>query len=159
MNKWNEVFLYVDGVLIWRVRASQRTKIGDRAGWVGNNGRISVEYKGESHLAHRVIWEMHHGDIPHGMVIDHINHNPQDNRLENLRMVSIAENARNRKTPVNNTSGFQGVSWNKFRGKWCAKISVNGKKKHIGLFDDISDAILARKKTNEEHGYHKNHGL
>ncbi|WP_341266210.1 HNH endonuclease [Morganella morganii] len=159
MNKWSDVFSYVNGDLVWNIRASQRVKVGGIAGWEGGDGRISVEYKGVSYLAHRIIWELHYGEIPEGMVIDHINHNPKDNRIENLRLVSFAQNARNRKLPTNNTSGVIGVSWNKFRGKWRVQINANGKKKHVGLFDDLNDAILARKKANDEHGYHENHGL
>jgi hypothetical protein len=58
----------------------------------------------------------------------------------------------------NNTSGFTGVFWDKARNKWKANININGRLKHLGLFTDMDDAIIARKRANVEFGYHANHG-
>lgn len=81
------------------------------------------------------------------LIVDHINKDISDNRKENLRVVNKKQNAYNHKINTNNVSGFIGVSKriladNKIR--WDARISVNGKSIHIGSFDNIDDAIIAR---------------
>lgn len=77
-------------------------------------------------------------DAPKGIQVDHINGDGLDNRKENLRLVSVSQNQINRGLPVNNTSGFKGVSWMSSCNKWFAQIraTVNGKKtqKYLGLF-------------------------
>ena len=82
-------------------------------------------------------------DPPKGMVIDHINHNGLDNRRENLRICTRAENSRNRGKQKNNTSGYKGVCWYKRDKKWRAQIKKDSKKIHIGYFDIIEDAARA----------------
>lgn len=90
---------------------------------------------------HRLI--MH---APEDKYIDHINGRKLDNRRFNLRLCSTSENGRHRtKMPSNNTSGFLGVSWVKQNNKWLSRIKVSGKSKHLGLFDDIEDAVKSRK--------------
>ena len=112
---------------------------------------------GEKRYAHRVIWAMVHGEWPDH--IDHINHNKSDNRISNLRSVTHQENHMNRSIGKSNTSGHVGVVWHKKSNKWGAKIVVNGKSKHLGLFTDISDAIAVRAAANIEYNYHENHGV
>lgn len=72
--------------------------------------------------------------------VDHINRNKIDNRKENLRPATNAENLSNRPMQVNNRSGYKGVSWSKVSGKWASEITVKGKKYYLGLFDDKHDA-------------------
>lgn len=77
--------------------------------------------------------------------VDHINLDSFDNRLENLRVCSLEENAQNRlkrKTPT--ASRFVGAWWSKQHNKWRAGISIEGKLKHIGLFLTELEAALAR---------------
>lgn len=112
---------------------------------------------GRHHLAHRVAWAMHHGGWPQS-AIDHVNGVRCDNRITNLRDVDQSTNMRNAQRMKNNTSGQTGVSWGKANNKWIAYISVSGKRKHLGFFTDISDAVAARKAAELEHGYHPNHG-
>lgn len=109
------------------------------------------------YLAHRIAFLYMNGYMPKREV-DHINGNSSDNRWENLRDVSRVENMRNCKIFRNNSSGVCGVSWVKSRSKWHATIMLHGKTKHIGYFDDISKAFLARQNANIEHGFHVNHG-
>ena len=75
---------------------------------------------------------------------DHIDMNSFNNRKCNLRLATKQENARNHKLMSNNTSGFTGVSWNKQKCKWEAKVFDYGKSLHLGLFDNKEDAIRAR---------------
>lgn len=96
----------------------------------------------ENYRSHQVIWAMVHGAWP-GKAIDHINGNPSDNRLENLRLASLSENQANRGVQANNTSGFKGVSWHSKRKTWQAKISANGRLKFLGYFKTPQAASAA----------------
>jgi len=80
---------------------------------------------------HRQILGLEHGDPRQG---DHVNRNGLDNRRENLRIATNAENGRNRPVQANNTTGLKGVGWNKQHRKYHAQIKVDGKKIHLGLF-------------------------
>lgn len=84
-------------------------------------------------------------------VVDHINHNRNDNRKINLRKSTISENMRNIKIKTNNTSGCPGVCWSKLRNKWMARITFDKKKIFLGYFDDISDAIKVRKDAEDKY--------
>jgi hypothetical protein len=83
-----------------------------------------------------------YGEFPE-MSIDHINGIKTDNRLQNLRLATKSQNALNSKRHKDNTSGYKGVSWNKRLAKWGARITINGKYKHIGLFKNVEDAASA----------------
>lgn len=107
--------------------------------------------------AHRVIWAIVHGEWPDG-AIDHINGSKSDNRIKNLRVVSTAINARNAKKRRNNTSGVNGVDWHPRHAKWSARIMVCGKRKWLGGFESIEDAIAARKSAEQGNGFTERHG-
>lgn len=80
---------------------------------------------------------------PKGFVVDHINHDGLDNRKENLRNCTTAENLRNARRTEDNTSGYKGVCWNKLRKKWYAYACVSGKRIHLGCFFDKEKAARA----------------
>ena len=107
--------------------------------------------------AHRVAWALYHGAWPDKQ-IDHINGNIKDNRIVNLRCVSMTENARNQKRPCTNKSGFIGVHWDKKASKWRAAIGVNRKKIILGYYDNITDAANARQTAEKKYNFHPNHG-
>lgn len=94
--------------------------------------------KARTQLMHRLIM-----DAPEGSRIDHVNGDKLDNRRRNLRFATRSQNAMNKGKPKNNTSGFKGVSWYKKAKKWCARIKVNGKTIHLGLFAEIKIAARA----------------
>ncbi len=162
------------GKLFWRPRTPDMFRNGKHsaehtcAKWNANNAgkeafayvrngyKYGVIYR-VKYQAHRVIWFMVTGSWPDGQ-IDHINGNRADNRFENFRCVSHAENGRNQRLPRNNTSGAVGVCWSRFAGKWQASITVGGTKTHIGYFDDFDEAVAARQAKSEEFGFHPNHG-
>jgi hypothetical protein len=97
------------------------------------------------------------GDFPEDQ-IDHINGVRSDNRWCNLRAVSRQENAKNKRTPSDNSSGVIGVCWDRREKKWRAEIQ-SGKVKHaLGHFPEFSDAVAARKKAERDLEFHKNHG-
>lgn len=110
----------------------------------------------EKLYAHRVIWKFAYGSDPD--VIDHINGDPGDNRLTNLRSVTHAENGRNVKVPADNSSGRVGVRWNDECGKWRAEIQANGRREYLGSFATFEAAAGARRAAEQRLGFHPNHG-
>ncbi len=112
---------------------------------------------GRSYLAHRVIWALTTGAWP-PEEIDHINGVKDDNRIENLRAVTRAENLRNQAIYSNNTSGVVGVDWHKRDKRWTAQIRVDNKQIYLGYFTNKEDAIAARAAADIEYGFHANHG-
>lgn len=87
---------------------------------------------------HRVI-----AGTPDGMDTDHISGNGLDNRRENLRVATRAQNQHNRSLQSNNTSGAKGVTWSKEKGKWLAQITIREKNRSLGYFQTIEDASAA----------------
>jgi hypothetical protein len=88
--------------------------------------------------------------------VDHANRDTLDNRRDNLRKASDEENARNRKMPITNTSGYKGVSPD--RNKWRATLHVKGKKISFGFFDTKEEAhAVVVKKRAEFHGAFTSH--
>lgn len=83
-------------------------------------------------------------------IVDHIDNNPLNNNLSNLRWASNSENNFNQKLSKNNTSGFKGVRWNKRNQRWIAIIKHNRKTIHLGSFVNKEDAIIARAKKAQE---------
>lgn len=94
-------------------------------------------------LMHRFIWENFKGPIPENYVIDHINGNTLDNRLENLQCITQKENTRKQRKKKNNTSGYRGVSFSQRTNKWLARIQVDYKFIHLGLFSNKEQAAIA----------------
>jgi hypothetical protein len=94
LDKINEVLSYKDGRLYWKKNFKGRVKMGDIAGYELPSGYRTVWINSKQYYEHRIIWIMHHGDIPVGLEIDHINLTRNDNRIENLRVVSRSENMR-----------------------------------------------------------------
>ena len=78
-------------------------------------------------------------------VIDHIYHKTNDNRKKKLRIVTNQQNGMNKKLPINNTSGYIGVTKNK--NKWIAQIKINGKNTRLGSYLTKNEAIQARKEA------------
>lgn len=127
-----ELFDYDNGNLIRKKSIQSRSPQGSVAGCKAKYGyHVSINYK--KYKLHRIIWLWHFGFIPNE--IDHIDGNPCNNKIENLRPASRNENMRNIKMPITNKSGYKGVSWSKAAKKWIANITVNNKKIYLGLFD------------------------
>ena len=76
-------------------------------------------------------------------VVDHINGDRSDNRIQNLRWVTVTENAHNRKKREGISSSYKGVSWYKKNKRWYVQIMINRKPKYLGQFDDEEEAAHA----------------
>lgn len=114
------------------------------------NGYLTVgitDSTGKTRLyrIHRLVYVMHTGEkIPPGITVDHKNGIPDDNRFENLRLVSQKVNSRNKKRFNRNTSGYTGVSFNKEKDKWTSYIRIDGKLKYLGSYETAELAYQAR---------------
>lgn len=108
-------------------------------------------------LLHRVILERVLGRVlAENEVPDHINGNGLDNRRENLRVATKAQNHQNAQKRKDNTSGYKGVSLHKETGRYVAYINANSKRFYLGIFPTIEEAYQARQKALLEH--HKEFG-
>jgi len=109
-------------------------KKGDKAGYLCTTGYIKHSIHGGYYMAHRLVWLHVYGKWPTN-IIDHINGNPSDNRLCNLREVTVSQNAQNqKKAQIDNTTGFLGVI-KSGKHRYKAVININGKYCHLGTFD------------------------
>ena len=97
-------------------------------------------------ILHRLIL-----NCPDDMIVDHINRNKKDNRKSNLRICTISENNLNHGIAKNNKSGFTGVMWKKRYEKWEAYITYKGKTHYLGRYNNIDDAVNARKKAERKY--------
>jgi len=109
---------------------------------------IYINGKKTTTKLHRDIMRCTVGD---GLEVDHRYGDTLDNRKENLRFSTHAENMRNQKTPKNNTSGVKGVGWYKRTKKWRARIWINGRQHTLSYHSDIEDARKAYAKASVEY--------
>ena len=159
------VKLYLDynketGHLTWIRKPSNKVVVGERAGCqVHDRDARTIKLFGEMYIEHRLIWFMETGHWPLGD-IDHINHNESDNRWENLRDVTHAENTLNCSKRSDNKSGVTGVWLDKRHNTWICEIQNKRlgirKNKHFKTFEE---AVSQRKQWEQELGFHKNHGI
>ena len=109
------------------------------------NGYVSTAIDGKIIYLHRLIM-----DCPEDMNIDHINHNTLNNRKYNLRICTVQENNRNHRLHKTNTSGINGVSWNKTNNCWSIFISVDNKTVYLGSSNNINEAEKLRKEADNK---------
>jgi hypothetical protein len=152
IERFDEVMTYnaEDGCFKW-------IKTNKTAGSIKQHGYREIQIDKKSYLAHRLAWFFYYGHFP-DKEIDHINHNKLDNRMENLREVDRKENNKNKTIQKNNTSGVQGVIKCSKTKKWLARIKVDGKPMHLGVFANKENAIAIRKEAEVKYGFHVNHG-
>ena len=117
-------------------------------GTVQNKGYRAISVRSKLYRAHRLAWLYVYGEFPTDQ-IDHINGNRDDNRIANLRVVNSHQNACNKRSPAGSNPHI-GVTKKKRRNqfRWCARIMVNKKAKHLGYFNTVEEAknayILAK---------------
>ena len=140
-----EHFKYEDGELI-RIKASttRPDTLGQPFGGLTGTGYIQGWFKNKLYYLHHLIWIYHYGKLPEG-IIDHINRDKTDNRIENLREASKQQNSWNRSGDAGAVSQFKGVS--RKRDKWRARIVVDGIEHNLGVFETEIAAGLAYKQA------------
>lgn len=159
-EKLKELLHYdpVTGDFTWRVKPAKQIPIGAKAGYTAKDGYVFIRITGTLHYAHRLAFLYMTGAFPNSLV-DHNNRVRNDNRWNNLVDSTHTQNMRNCTRSKNNSSGVNGVLWDRKKNKWMAQITVNYKKKFLGYFDDIPTAAAARLAANTLHGFHTNHGV
>lgn len=138
------------GVLI-RKTSTRQYKAGSLAGTPMKSGHLMMGFGGKRYLVHRIIYFMVTGEDPGELRVDHINGDPTDNRPENLRLATVAENSRHKVAlATNNKSGFRNVSWNNRWNRWQVSLEVNGKRVQR-KFIDKDDAIKCAAELRAKH--------
>jgi len=155
MNLDLSLLRYDNGALYWTEDRRPRHKAGDRAGTVRTDGRRSVGVNQTLYLEYRVIFFMHHGYWP--KEVDHINGDPTDNRIENLRAATRGQNARNTKAQARNKLGVKNVYQ---RGKkYRVMLTIDKAITYFGSHDSLEFAELVAIEAREKHhGEFANHG-
>jgi hypothetical protein len=149
-KRFNEVFEYRDGQLYWKINTNKsKNLIGKLAGGPKKRAYGLVTIDSKSFLIHRVIFCMFHGYLP--KQVDHIDGNPQNHRIENLRAATSSTNNMNRGAQVNNRSGIKNVCWNKTHKRWSVQIQKNKKRVYTGMFDDLELAELVAHMAREKY--------
>lgn len=153
----NHLLDYKDGNLFWKNPILRsKMKPGEKAGTLTQDGRLTITIHSKIFAAHRLIFLMHHNWLP--KEIDHVDTNPLNNKIENLRPATRSENSSNRGLMRNNTSGVKGVSWHKYSNKWEASCQINKKRVKLGCFVSIEEAEKAVKSVREQlHGSFARH--
>ena len=160
----NELFRYdpISGKVFRKVTTSSRSIKGTEAGSLDKRElylRVTVD--GVGYQLHRAIMLLIHGHLDKSVHVDHISHDRANNRLCNLRLVSLAENNKNKSMDRRNSTGVTGVKFNKKKkyNTWGAHIGVNETEIHLGSFKTPEEAAATRAEAEIKYGYHPNHGL
>lgn len=144
-NKWvfegENVYCYLDGELLF---FTDDASVVEHTWAKMANGYASTKVDGKQVAAHRFISKPNDDEL-----VDHINRNKKDNRKCNLRNTDKSVNAFNCKRRTTNKSGVTGVWYRKDTNKWCAEIKKDNKKISLGCYENIEDAVKARKKAEE----------
>lgn len=157
-KRFNEAFKYCNGELYWKIMTNPSKKlIGKKAGCKSSGAYGVVNLDGKSYSLHKVIFCMHNGYMP--PIVDHIDGNKSDHRIENLRAATHQSNNWNKVVQSNNKLGLKNISWNNQNQKYWVQLSKNGNKIVSLTFDDLELAeLVATEARNKYHGEFANHG-
>lgn len=136
----NSLF-YIDKGVIKYKKKKLKMQPGDAAGYTDDRGYVRININQTLYWGHRIAFLMHTGKQP--MIIDHIDGNPSNNDFSNLREATVSQNNANSKCTEGKTSKYKGVAWHAAARKWEAYISIQNKKKHLGLFSTETAAANA----------------
>jgi hypothetical protein len=144
----HHLFEYKDGVLYWK-NAQRPSFNGKKAGYDNGSGYKKVSIYGKQYYAHRIIYLMQHGVMP--KLVDHIDGNPSNNAIENLREANSSQNMMNSFQKANNLSGHRNVRYNKDRHNYSVYITLDGKQTFFGSYDDVELAGLVADEARRKH--------
>ena len=133
----HQLFEYKNGELYRRITIKNQ-KAGSIAGCVRKDGYRLVRVENKLTYVHRIIYWLHYGYFDG--VIDHIDMNPLNNRIENLRACKHRENLFNRTKTILNTSGCKNVYWDKKDQRYKVQVTKNKIRYSGGSFKQLKDA-------------------
>lgn len=138
------------GVFVWIEHYRRPDMVGRIAGSLGGGGYICICVAGQKYKAHLLAWLFVHGSWP-SRHLDHKNRVKTDNRIDNLREASKAQNEQNKGIRSSNTSGQTGVYWSGAAKKWQAYITVDQRARYLGVFTEKQQAIDVRLKAERQY--------
>jgi hypothetical protein len=130
------------GAFTWRLYRGGLAKPSTKAGTKDERGVVNIRLNRRPYKAHRLAWLYVHGEWPE-LDVDHIDGDPGNNRIANLRLATMTQNLGNMRRHKNNTCGFKGVSLRWDRKAFRARIKVNGTQQHLGCFQTAEEAHAA----------------
>ena len=137
------MFDYRDGNLYWKEGRRGNRYLGLLAGGCcKRSGYSHIHTKGKRYRTHRLIWN-YFNNTCEGYQIDHIDRDPQNNCIENLRLATASENRRNSVGIKDAVVPFKGVNLNRNSGKFYAQIWIDKVNKHLGTFNTAEEASAA----------------
>jgi hypothetical protein len=149
---YNEIvdrFYYKDGNLHYKQTLCKRVQKDSVAGTLRKDNRKQVIINKRHYLLHRLIYLYHNKTLP--TFIDHIDGNPLNNKIENLREATKEQNGWNRVKSSNNVSGTKNVFWHTQSKRWRVVLTKNKVKIHIGTFIDLELAELVAIEANNKY--------
>jgi len=154
-------FEYKDGYLYWKEIKNKRNE-NKPVGHINGCGYRIISIwnketkKYKTYLMHRITFLMHHGHLP--KVVDHIDGNKDNNKIENLRAATYSENLHNSKRNKRSTTGYKGVKWSKQKQKFIGIVHSNYKEYYAGSYTTIEEAAKATTELrNKLHGAFAKH--
>jgi hypothetical protein len=124
------------GALTWKVARSSKSKVGQVAGYINNDGFWATSIQNKLYKNHYLVWLWHHGELPETRII-HANKDCLDNRIENLIVSPL------KKSPGPEDKSYRGVTASKLFKKWVAFFRLPEQELYLGLYSDIVDAAQA----------------
>ena len=128
----------------WKQNRGRNARIGEIAGRLTFTGYRHICIAQKEYLAHRLAWWFIHGEHPTSWV-DHINGKRDDNRIINLRVVTLTQSSHNARPKKNSTTGLKGVT--PVGNRFMARIRFGGKRIHLGSFASAEEAAEAYRNT------------
>lgn len=136
------------GIGTWIQKPAFNVEVGKEIGTnktdLGRTYRY-VRFQRKYYMVHRLFWLIYHKRDPKVKLVDHIDGNPLNNKINNLRLVTHSQNMLNCKLRKNNKTGVCGVFFCELRQRYIATIGVDGRTKSLGSFKTLEEASITRK--------------